>query len=78
MRITSHKRLIGRFGQLSTNRDHMPDNHKLYIDQTPENAKDWADEIGPNTLKVIDFLLGTAQTERLALQSIFTLKKLER
>ncbi|MCM3281915.1 IS21 family transposase, partial [Exiguobacterium sp. MER 193] len=28
--------------------------------------------------KVIDFLLGTAQTERLALQSIFTLKKLER
>jgi transposase len=78
MRIASHKRLHGRFGQLATIHDHMPDNHKLYIDQTPDNAKEWAGSIGQNTMKVIDYLLGSAQTEKLALQSIFSLKKMER
>lgn len=38
IRIASHKRLYGKYGQLSTVRDHMPDNHKLYVDQTPEIA----------------------------------------
>lgn len=78
MRIASHKRMNGRFGQLSTQHDHMPDNHRLYIDQTPANAKEWAEEVGPNTLKVVDFLLDTTQPEKLALQSIFSLKKMER
>ena len=32
MRVASHKRLYGKFGQLSTMRDHMPDNHKLFVD----------------------------------------------
>ncbi len=36
MRVASHKRLYGKFGQLATIRDHMPDNHKLFVDQTPE------------------------------------------
>jgi hypothetical protein len=46
MRIASHKRLYGKFGQFSTLRDHMPDNHKIYVDQTPENAKEWSKGIG--------------------------------
>lgn len=46
MRMASHKHIIGRFGQLSTNLDHMPDNHRLYVDQIPENAKDWANGTG--------------------------------
>lgn len=78
MRIASHKRLYGKFGQLATTHDHMPDNHKLYVDQTPENAKEWAGSIGGNTLKVIHYLLDSSQTEKLALQSIFSLKKTER
>lgn len=78
MRIASHRRLYGKFGQLSTIHEHMPDNHKLYVDQTPENAKEWAQSIGENTVKVINYLLEKSQTEKLALQSIFSLKKTER
>lgn len=36
MRVATHTRLYGKFGQISTSKDHMPDNHKLYIEQTPE------------------------------------------
>jgi transposase len=78
MRVASHKRLYGKFGQFSTTRDHMPDNHKLFVDQTPEAAIEWAESIGASTLSVIRFLLDTSQTEKQALQSIFSLKKSER
>jgi transposase len=78
MRVASHKRLYGKFGQSSTIRDHMPDNHKLYVDQTPEAAMEWAESIGASTLNVIRSLLDTSQNEKQALQSIFSLKKVER
>ncbi|GAB2550293.1 IS21 family transposase [Gracilibacillus alcaliphilus] len=78
MRIASHKRLYGKFGQLSTVRDHMPDNHKLFVDQTPEAALEWAESIGESALNVVQYILGTSQTEKQALQSIFSLKKSER
>lgn len=78
MRITSHKRLYGKYGQLSTVRDHMPDNHKLYVVQTPEIAIEWAKSIGASTLDVISYILDTYQSEKQALQSIFSLKTLER
>lgn len=78
MRVASHKRLYGKFGQLSTIRDHMPDHHKLFVDQTPEAAIAWAEGIGPSTLNVVQYILAASQTEKLALQSIFSLKKSER
>lgn len=78
MRVASHKRLYGKFGQLSALRNHMPDNHKLFVDQTPEAAIEWANSIGASTLKVIQYILDTAQIEKQALQSIFSLKKSER
>lgn len=78
MRIASHKRLYGEFGQLSTIRDHMPENHKLFVGQTPEAALEWAQSIGASTLSVVKYILDTSQTEKLALQSIFSLKKSER
>lgn len=78
MRIASHKRLYGKFGQLATIRDHMPDNHKLFVDQTPEAAIEWAESIGPSTLDIVQNILNTAQAERQGLQSVFSLKKLER
>lgn len=78
MRVASHKRLYGKFGQLSTIRDHMPENHKLFVDQTPEAAYEWAESIGASTLTVVKYILDTSQAEKLALQSIFSLKKSER
>ncbi|NMD72873.1 IS21 family transposase [Bacillus sp. DNRA2] len=78
MRVASHKRLYGKFGQYATIRDHMPDNHKLFVDQTPEAAIEWAENIGASTLSVIRYFLDTSQTEKLGLQSIFSLKKFDR
>lgn len=74
MRIASHKRLYGRYGQLSTIRDQMPDNHKLYVDQTPEVAIEWATSIGTSTTDIINYILNAYQSEKQALQSIFSLK----
>lgn len=74
MRVATHTRLYGKFGQISTSKDHMPDNHKLYIEQTPENALSWAETIGENTVRIIQYLLDTYQVERQALSSIFSLK----
>lgn len=76
MRVASHKRLYGKFGQLSTIRDHMPDNHKLFVDQTPEAAIEWAQSIGASTLNIVQYILNSAQVEKQALQSIFALKNL--
>ena len=78
MWLTSHKRLYGKFGQISTMREHMPDNHKLFVDQTPEVAVEWAESIGSSTLNVVKYLLDSYQSEKQALQSIFSLKKVER
>lgn len=78
MWLTSHKRLYGKFGQISTIREHMPDNHKLFIDQTPEVAIEWAESVGSSTLNVVKYLLDSYQSEKQALQSIFSLKKMER
>jgi transposase len=78
MWLTSHKRLYGKFGQISILREHMPDNHKLFVDQTPEVAIEWAESIGSSTLSVVKYLLDSYQSEKQALQSIFSFKKLER
>lgn len=78
MWLTSHKRLYGKFGQISTIREHMPDNHKLFVDQTPEVAIEWAESIGSSTLSVVEYLLDSYQSEKQALQSVFSMKKMER
>lgn len=57
MWLTSHKRLYGRFGQISTVREHMQDNHKLFVDHTTEVAIEWAASIGSSTLSTVKYLL---------------------
>jgi len=78
MRVASHQTLYGKFGQFSTLKEHMPDNHRLYVEQTPEEAVKWASEIGHSTLQVVTFILEQYEVEKQAVNAIFTLKKLER
>lgn len=78
IRIASHQILYGKFGQYSTLNDHMPDHHKLYIEQTPAEAISWATTVGEHTLRVVKFLLASYDVEKQAVKSIFALKKLER
>lgn len=78
MRIATHTRLYGKFGQLATVTEHMPENHQLYAEQTPDNARQWAKGIGPSTTLIVDYLLSHYQSERQALASIFSLKNSDR
>lgn len=78
MRVASHPILYGKFGQFSTLKEHMPYNHRLYVEQTPEEAMKWASEIGHSALQVVTFILGQYEVEKQAVNAIFTLKKLER
>lgn len=57
VRIASHKRLCGEMGQFSTNTDHMPDNHRSYLEHTPENNQKWAESIGPSMERLVAYIL---------------------
>jgi transposase len=76
MRIATHKRLYGQFGQYATVTDHMPDNHRMYVEHTPESSVEWAETVGSSTVKVVQHLLDRYQNEKQALKSIMSLKSL--
>ena len=78
MRVASHQTLYGKFGQFATLKEHMPQNHRLYVEQTPEEALKWASSIGESTHTVVLFILNNYDVEKQALNVIFTLKKLDR
>lgn len=73
VRIASHKRLYGEIGQLSTNSDHMPDNHRLYLEHNPENNRKWAETIGPSMNQFVSSIL-EMNVEKKALNSLSTLR----
>ncbi|SDZ69093.1 Transposase [Evansella caseinilytica] len=75
VRIASHKRLSGEIGQYSTNSDHMPDHHRLYLDHNPENNRQWAESIGPHMDKFVSYILDM-NTEKKALNILSTLRNL--
>ncbi len=78
MRVASHATLYGKYGQYSSLKEHMPQNHQLYVEQTPEEAVKWGSNIGESALTVILFILDLYDVEKQAMNAIFTLKKLER
>lgn len=74
-RIASHKRLTGEVGQFSTNTNHMPDNHRLYLEHTPENNRKWAETIGPSMAQFVSYIL-EMNPEKKALNILGTLRNL--
>ena len=74
-RIASHKRLNGEIGQFSTNTDHMPDNHRLYLEHNPENNRKWAETIGPSMTQFVSYVL-EVNAEKKALNILSTLRNL--
>ena len=71
-RVCSHPRLKGRLNQASVLEDHMPDKHKLYLEEwNPTRFTSWAASVGPACLKVIESILASkphpAQTYRACL-----------
>ncbi|MHC5268490.1 Mu transposase domain-containing protein [Enterococcus sp. LJL98] len=74
-RIASHKRLRGDIGQYATIVDHMPDNHRRYLNHTPKENLLWAEEIGTNTYAYVDYILSN-NVEKKALKLLATLRNI--
>jgi hypothetical protein len=55
-RIAVHPRSYLRYKH-STLREHMPPAHQAHAKWSPERIKRWANKIGPDTMKFIDFLI---------------------
>lgn len=75
-RICSHRRLYGRKGQYATNIDHMPENHQLYSEWDSRRFKRWAENIGPNTKRVVDKMFEAYRVEEQAYKGCLSLLKL--
>ena len=75
-RIASHRRLYGRKGQYSTVTEHMPADHQKYLDWNGDRFRRWADQIGPNTRKVVDAILTSGRVEQQSYRSCMGLLRL--
>lgn len=76
-RIASHKRLYGEIGQFSTLSEHMPDNHRLYLEHTPKNSREWAQTIGSHMEEFVEVLLKKG-SEKKALNQLMSLRSIEK
>jgi transposase len=75
VRIASHPRKQKAENDYSTNSDHMPDNHRRYLDHNPANNRKWALEIGPNMECLVEHILKT-NVEKKALNILNGLRNL--
>lgn len=76
LRIASHKKLKGKPGQSSTLTDHMPKEHKQYIEFDAAYVRKWEETAGSNTLTTINSFLASYRVEKQALKSCMGLIKL--
>ena len=75
-RICSHPRLYSRAGQYSTVDEHMPENHKKYIQWKAERFISWAESIGPSTTITIKAILSSHKVEQQGYRGCMALLKL--
>ena len=59
-RVASHTRLRDARGRYQTVQEHMPAAHRAQLrDWNPDRFTSWAGEVGPNTVAVIEAILGS-------------------
>jgi len=75
-RVASHVRLRGKPGQYSTLPEHMPENHRKYIQWNAERFIEWAQGIGENTEAVVRAILASRQIEQQSYRACMALLKL--
>lgn len=76
VRISSHSRLHGKAGQYATNPEHMPPNHREYVEWNSDRFLAWACKIGDNTRELVQQVLASRKVEQQAYKSCFGLLKL--
>jgi hypothetical protein len=57
-RVASHPRLTGRLGEVSVTEGHMPEAHRIGLEEwSPKRLKGWARGVGPCCLEVVSKML---------------------
>ena len=56
--------------------EHMPKAHKDYVQWTPERLQSWALQVGPNTAKLINKVIGLYKIPQQGFRSCFGLLRL--
>lgn len=67
-RIASHVRIF-KGNKPSTQKEHMPPNHRHYAEWTPERFQSWASKVGPETRALIDAVLSSREFPQQAFKS---------
>ncbi|MBM7581165.1 IS21 family transposase [Jeotgalibacillus terrae] len=76
LRIASHKKLKGKPGQFSTLSDHMPKEHKQYVDFDQSYVRNWGETAGANILVTIDRIFASYRVEKQAIKACLGVIKL--
>ncbi|GAA0504525.1 IS21 family transposase [Salinibacillus aidingensis] len=76
IRIASHKRIIGQKGENSSLPDHMPRDHRKYVEFDRESILKWGETAGPATLLTVERILESYSNEKQGLKSTYGLMKL--
>ncbi len=75
-RVCSHPRLHGKQGQYSTMEDHMPENHKKFIQWNANRFISWAQNVGTYTAVAVQAILTSHKVEQQGYRSCMALLKL--
>jgi hypothetical protein len=76
-RVASHLRSYGK-GKYVTCPEHRPRSHREYLDWTPTRVYDWAENIGPMTVQMVNEIFNTCAHKEQGLRSCLGLVSLER
>lgn len=76
VRLCSHRRISGKSRQYSTHIEHMPENHKAYVEMNRENITAWAQGVGINTTELVNRIFGRVKVEQQAYRSCMGLKRI--
>lgn len=75
-RIASHLRIVDKQNQYSTIPEHMPEDHKQYLQWNAKRFIIWAEKIGANTTAAIKSILISKKVEQQAYRSCMGLLQL--
>ena len=77
-RMTSHKRLEKYCVQPVVKPEHMPSNHREYLNYNADEFKEWAVTVGKNTEEVVRYFLTSGSVPEQGYKACVSLKKLEK
>jgi len=75
-RITSHKRLEKYSLQPVVKPEHMPSNHREYLNYNTDEFKDWASTVGKSAQEVVKYFLTSGSVPEQGYKACVSLKKL--